>query len=364
MSTLHLTRHIARPLGGHSSWLLALAVATAVTIALAGCNNTAPPRFPHRRHLTSTKCGGPDQPTCPSCNGCHDQIANPGGRTLPTASTCSTCHGPKGGDLMAAEKRRVVRFRTKRTITFEHSAHLGMAKISGQCVKCHDGVPTEGAKGSVYPPMRTCIGCHDEDFKLGRCRLCHQSTGLSKLVPKTFLRHDFEFVRNHGTEATRYAKVCSQCHNQKVCADCHDQSQPLGTAARRPDAIDRGVNHRGDYLSRHPIEARLEPARCTTCHTPRSCQGCHLERGVSASRSGSAMPHPRGWVGPDTESPSFHGKAARRDILTCAACHDQGPATNCIRCHRPGGPGGNPHPNGWSSPRDPSSPMCAYCHDR
>jgi hypothetical protein len=57
-----------------------------------------------------------------------------------------------------------------------------------------------------------------------------------------------------------------------------------------------------------------------------------------------------------------HGRAARRDILTCAACHDQGPASNCIHCHAVGGPGGNPHPDGWSSGRDVQDGMCAFCH--
>jgi hypothetical protein len=58
--------------------------------------------------------------------------------------------------------------------------------------------------------------------------------------------------------------------------------------------------------------------------------------------------------------------AARRDISSCAACHDQGPSSNCITCHRVGGTGGNPHPIGWMQHHDQQeihrNTMCLYCH--
>jgi hypothetical protein len=99
------------------------------------------------------------------------------------------------------------------------------------------------------------------------------------------------------------------------------------------------------------------------CHTTDSCEGCHLERGVSANRLDAANPHPAAWVGSFPGDPNFHGRAARRDIAACAACHDQGPATNCIPCHRVGAYGGNPHPSGWRSARSENATMCRYCHE-
>jgi hypothetical protein len=131
---------------------------------------------------------------------------------------------------------------------------------------------------------------------------------------------------------------------------------------RFPDAIDRSFVHRGDFVTRHPIEARSTPTRCLSCHTTSSCDSCHVERGVSAARTGATSPHPPGWIGPDTLSNDFHGRSARREITTCAACHDHGPATNCIRCHKVGGYGGKPHPEGWNSSRSSSEAMCRYCH--
>jgi hypothetical protein len=88
-----------------------------------------------------------------------------------------------------------------------------------------------------------------------------------------------------------------------------------------------------------------------------------VARGVSANRVGARNPHPPGWVGSNPNARSFHGREARRDILLCASCHDQGPATNCIRCHKVGGFGGNPHPGGWRSTQSESSTMCRYCHE-
>ena len=58
---------------------------------------------------------------------------------------------------------------------------------------------------------------------------------------------------------------------------------------------------------------------------------------------------------------------ARRDIVSCAACHDQDAASNCVTCHRVGGPGGNPHPPGFTTkhpaPDINRNPMCLTCHN-
>ncbi len=350
-----------------AAMILLLAVTGAVALALAGCQPDPPPRFPHGKHMGSTNCGQPGQLACTSCRSCHGGLAVAEQRAMPTANQCVACHQSAGAMMFATQQKRAQRFRKERTIRYPHGRHYALNELGHQCDKCHGGLNQDGAHGGVYPAKPVCLECHQEDLDRGDCLKCHQDRSFAKEVPKTFLRHDLSFLRRHGEAATRQSAVCAQCHSQTDCADCHDQGQPLGTAARRPDAVDRGVIHRGDFLSRHGMEARLEPTRCVTCHTTSSCEGCHLERGVSAGyedRQGrsSANPHELGWLGPDTTSSRFHGRAARRDIGACAGCHDQGPATNCIRCHRPGGVGGKPHPDGWDSSRSPHDPMCRYCH--
>jgi hypothetical protein len=62
-------------------------------------------------------------------------------------------------------------------------------------------------------------------------------------------------------------------------------------------------------------------------------------------------------------SPDFHGTAARRDIVSCAACHADGTSGNCVTCHATGQFGGNPHPPGFKSRLNRTgAPVCRLCH--
>jgi hypothetical protein len=181
-------------------------------------------------------------------------------------------------------------------------------------------------------------------------------------LPQTFMRHDESFARHHGQQAMAESKLCQTCHTQADCQSCHDLNQGLSVERRRPERIEAHFVHRADFITRHAIEAQANPTRCSSCHTSETCDACHVERGVSGGHVGGRNPPPPGWVGSDVGSNSFHGAAARRDIVLCASCHDQGPATNCIRCHKVGAYGGNPHPRGFSSNRGFDSQMCRYCH--
>jgi hypothetical protein len=185
---------------------------------------------------------------------------------------------------------------------------------------------------------------------------------LKRLLPKTFMRHDESWLRHHGGSASASEPICRQCHSEQSCKDCHDNSQIWGIESRHPESIATHFVHPADYLTRHPIEVRAQPATCVRCHSPSTCDSCHVKSGVSPNGVGAANPHPSGWMGANTNSPDFHGRAARRELFSCAACHDQGPSTNCVFCHKVGGPGGNPHPRGFMSGRNRSAEMCRYCH--
>jgi len=247
-------------------------------------------------------------------------------------------------------------------IHFDHTSHLRLGQIQGQCVPCHAGVVKGGSR---LPPMKECFSCHEheEQWERGECAPCHDRKELSHSLPRTFLKHEGNFARHHGDLAARDGRLCQSCHEQTDCDDCHDVTQNMSVERRRPENVDRNFVHRGDFLVRHAIEAQSEPSRCVRCHEPSTCDACHVERGVSGNRLDARNPHPLGWVGNDPGAQSLHGREARRDILLCASCHDQGPATNCIRCHRVGGYGGNPHPGGWKSGRSTGEEMCRYCHE-
>jgi Cytochrome c7 and related cytochrome c len=343
--------------------LLALLVAALGLAVLFACSEQ-PPRFSHEIHLTRIACGTPGRPRCLSCATCHQLPATGGRLTLPEASVCSRCHQPKGASVLAAiELPEEPPEELARTIRFSHKQHLAMPDVNGQCVTCHAGVVNASA-GEPFPAMQRCFSCHEHEkqWQARQCEPCHARSDLRRLMPQTFLRHDQGFWRRHGTLARQQSSLCETCHSQAQCDECHDTSQNLTLSERRPEAIDMRFVHRGDFMVRHAIEARSDPARCLRCHSEESCNQCHVQRGVAANAVNGANPHPPGWMGPDTNSPNFHGQAARRDIVACASCHDQGPATNCIPCHKVGGVGGNPHPHGWKSSRSVASTMCRYCH--
>ncbi len=349
--------------------LLAFApIVVAILVGLlSACHETAVPRFGHRRHLASQPCGGPGGHACLTCATCHGGIRESEAKAMPTGAVCAPCHAEREPGMATgasaqsgASGASVLSGGAERAIRFSHRAHLPMDRVRGQCISCHVGV-VEHAGAPGYPPMAKCLSCHSPDFDEGRCTLCHQAHALRKLVPTSFMRHDPSWIRRHGLPAAQSRPVCMQCHTQAQCADCHDTGQTLAVETRRPDNLTTPFVHRANFLTRHAIEARSQPTSCLRCHTTGSCDACHVERGISALRAGAASPHPKGWIGPG--SADTHGRAARRDILSCAGCHDLGPATNCIRCHRVGAGGGNPHPGGWQSSRSPSASMCRYCHE-
>ncbi len=354
---------MAGPIEGRRAALLAgaLGVSLLISISLACQKNIL--RFPHREHL-GLACGGPGEPQCLSCLSCHGAVAKDREGAHPEAGDCLQCHRNTHRVERTLAAPATAARKLAETIAFDHGKHLQMERIGGQCIACHSGVVSESS-APRFPPMSTCFQCHEhqDQWDEGRCGPCHQQTDLDELYPQTFLKHGPGWDRRHGTAAANTTVQCARCHTKESCDDCHDVSQGLKIEVRHAAKVDRDFIHPADFLTRHAMEAASEPARCLSCHRTETCDSCHMARGVSAGRQGAENPHPPGWMGPDSLSPNHHGRAARRDILACAACHDQGPQTNCIDCHKVGEPGGNPHPNGWRSSRTPNDMMCNYCHE-
>lgn len=360
------------------SWYLLLAVILAVAFS---CHRQWGARFSHRLHLAELDCGQAGQPQCLSCSSCHsDPAYRESGEPLatqtdawkqrpgpqrPQVATCSPCHQQASEELLLRSQRPSNEpAPLAYQISFDHQRHLRMGGIKGQCVPCHSGAVVE--QSSLFPPMERCFECHEHQaqWEQGQCGPCHQLDQVRALVPRSFVRHDRGFLRGHGNDARNHPALCTSCHTQQQCDDCHDLTQKSRVEDRHPEAFERQFTHPPGFLVHHAIEARSRPGRCLTCHTPPTCDGCHLERGVSASAAAALNPHPPGWAFGNPRSRNFHGQAARRDLLACVGCHDNGPATNCIDCHRVGGPGGNPHPRGSWTSRSPDEPMCRYCHER
>lgn len=340
---------------------LALCCFALAAAVLAACREPRlPARFPHRVHLTGIACGAPGQPACLSCNSCHAPSQPDREHMLPQQGLCQSCHVQDAERVLPT--LAAAPHRPYGKISIDHDKHLALPEIRGQCVPCHSGVVQPGRE--TLPPMSQCFTCHEHqaEWDRGECKTCHAPRDLARTLPVTFLRHDAAFARHHGEAANLQGQLCQACHTESQCQSCHDTSQAMTVEARRPEKLESAQVHRGDFLVRHALEAASQPARCLTCHEPQTCDSCHAARGVSGGLAGARNPHPPEWIGSNTASSNFHGAAARRDIASCAACHDQGPATNCIRCHKVGAFGGSPHPPGFRSSQSLSSEMCRYCH--
>lgn len=322
-----------------------------------------PIRVPHETHMKSDV----------DCSFCHESIESStslGGKLLPDESKCMECHSDdkasgncnkchtnvkKAGPFLQPDKR----------IVLSHQLHL---KNGAKCESCHKQLPGEHAnpEGALPVAMATCRGCHnhDEDYKDGRCTKCHTDLSRYPLKPVADFSHDGNFVKEHPRAARAAAATCAQCHEQTFCEDCHAKTTHPKIEIKFPEKVDSDFIHRNDFLSRHSLDASSDPAMCRRCHSESFCVSCHTEEGLTSAAKNPLDPHPPGWSWP--ASPNFHGPEARRDITRCAACHDQGPATICINCHKVGGIGGDPHPSGFADRHPlseiPHNSMCTYCH--
>ena len=282
---------------------------------------------------------------------------------------CSGCHDDK--DFKDKVKLAIPARTRSFSVRFDHAAHLARPNVT--CINCHKEPPEAGQTKPGRLEMSSCTACHNHqaDFEAGRCTPCHVDL---KQYPKPMesFRHAGDFLKTHGGLAKPSAESCAQCHDQTFCADCHSATTaPARQAVLFPEEVQRDFIHRGDYQSRHMIEAGANPASCRKCHGSAFCDSCHTARNLTQSSALQPQnPHPAGW-GTDRAGGNFHGYAARKNIVLCAGCHDNGAAAICVLCHSiaPNGTprsGGNPHPPSFVSKHRTEdrtgSPMCMACH--
>ena len=322
-------------------------------------------RFPHKRHLDNDV----------ACTVCHKAIAKSAEltaeRALPKEAVCLKCHSDwkdenKCAACHVAQPPRTYPTRA-RGVNFNHAFHL--KQVDNACERCHKVLPEPPRQGTAAterttPKMAICLECHQSDYNEGRCMPCHTDLKRLPLRPVAYFSHLGEFLKRHKNAARVEPNTCAQCHEQSFCSDCHARTVATAVEFKLPERLDRQFLHRNDYVSRHMIEAKEDPALCKRCHGASYCQDCHTRSGVSAIAQNARTPHPAGWTTPGTSS--FHGPQARRDIASCQVCHERGAQTNCVACHRVGGVGGNPHPPAFLSKHNAgdrkNNKMCSFCH--
>jgi hypothetical protein len=335
---------------GFLGLLLAISVGLSVLQADPG-NASAPdekPRlnFSHKQHVQdagiacadchakatesrlSTETLRPDHTNCQSC---HEEQLN---------ESCSTCH--TGEPL-----EYVVPSHPDRELLFSHALHV---EKGATCESCHAAVADmESVVGTHIPEMATCNTCHDAATAPNTCESCH--TNLVSLRPVEHNTSDF--VRFHKQSALATDANCNSCHTEESCQECHNGADLVSVSVPGSDlqvpsgprafALDRGAGqnklkvHDLNFRFTHGTLAQSKMTDCQTCHDQQSfCSTCHMAGGnVNQAAFKPANHGEPGFVtvGVGTGG-GIHALAAKRDIETCAACHDaQGADPTCVVCH-------------------------------
>ena len=352
-----------RSLGHRGSWIALAALGIAACATMLGTRRAKQPGEEIRQSHAAHK----DLP----CVMCHEEV--PEAKTVtdrlrPPEAKCLECHGDKKdqkecGYCHTAPAHAGPYPAESHTIIISHQNHLKL--VNDDCTACHVKLSEYARPGPTPPTMKSCTKCHEHrvDFDEGRCGTCHTDLKRFPLKPVAEFSHAGDFIRQHASVAHVTADACTQCHDQTFCADCHAQTAPMRVELKFSENVTSDFIHRGDYLTRHSIEARSDPVLCQRCHGTSFCSACHDQENVGPGGSNPRRPHPPGWA---FAGPTSHAVAAQHDIVSCASCHDQGPNSNCVGCHRVGGVGGNPHPMQWqqkhSLPEAYGTAMCQYCH--
>ncbi|MEX0602218.1 MAG: cytochrome c3 family protein [Bacteroidota bacterium] len=306
-----------------------------------------------------------------NCQTCHEEQLS---------TDCTYCH-------TSDDVSTYVAFASpKRELIFSHAFHVTDRSMT--CETCHTGIDAStAAGGSHLPPMASCNTCHNDVVATNICESCH--TNFASLRPK---EHDrTNFGREHKFLARMGDETCMTCHTQESCQDCHVEAglqtamtrdfdllsprSPRLTANDRAQGMVLTKVHDLNFRFTHGIAAAGKSAECQTCHSAREfCSTCHAAGGNVNQLQFRPASHqqPRFVTIGLGSGGGLHAQLARRDIETCASCHDaQGADPTCVTCHAdPDGiKGTNPktHPRGfmgsvqgdWHS--DPGA-NCYVCH--
>ena len=319
-------------------------------------------RVPHGTHKSAKV----------ECIACHEEIYDAkdlAQRVLPKEEKCLECHREQKQKGLCSNchtdvKRAGPWPEREPRLILSHAAHID--RVKEDCTVCHKTLPDPLRAADAAPPMSACTSCHEhkKDYDDGRCNRCHTDLSRYPLKPVSMFSHQGNYVHEHGRSARAAEATCAECHEQNFCKDCHANTVSTRIEIKFPERVDADFIHRNDFLGRHSVEAQADPSSCRRCHGSSFCEDCHRVQNLTPQAANPRDPHPPGWSFPG--SAQFHGTAARQDISSCAACHDQGARSVCVDCHRVGGVGGNPHPPGWQSRHDRNeithNSMCLACH--
>ncbi len=369
--------------------LIGMAAFLSISTLFAGKNaptleNSKLIKFSHSKHINDVGA---------ACTDCHTAVNTSTNATdylIPTMATCYTCHDQSStkcefchtsSDSTTYQKLAQI----PSPVYFSHKQHAGTLQL--KCETCHQGIDSvayaEDAPNKGLPKMEDCTVCHGQgetNFSLkkvdhpiaaapGGCETCHKD--LIDLVPEShkqvgWMKEHKDFVNMSGPQ-----NDCKSCHTPATCQECHDASNMAkdlapgqlyvpSTPSLSPLTTHKNLTiekvHPDNFRFTHSIAAKGRESTCYTCHDERTfCVQCHN------SEANGALIKPiwhdgGGFVTNGVGSGGGrHAQYARKDIESCASCHDvQGGDPVCITCHT--------DPDGVKGD-DPRTHSPMYMHD-
>jgi len=340
-------------------------------------------KFSHSKHINDVGA---------ACTDCHTAVTASSKETdflLPTMATCYTCHDQSSTscDFCHTSSDSTTfqdLVQTASPVFFSHARHAGELKL--KCETCHQGldkVAYSSEDPDALPKMTLCTTCHGQaetnpdvkkaSFEIktapAACETCHKD--LTTLLPESHKSPDFMSQHKNFVGITGPQNDCKSCHSPATCQECHDASNMAkdltpgqlyvpSTPSMSPLTTHKMTTeekvHPADYRFTHAIDAKGRESNCYTCHDERTfCVQCH------SSEANGPRIKPVWHDGGDFvtfgvgSGGGRHAEYARKDIESCASCHDsQGADPTCITCHSdPDGVKGN----------DPRTHSPFYMHD-
>jgi hypothetical protein len=291
------------------------------------------------------------------CSDCHSAVLESKSlkdRLLPDHENCSNCHEVDDDEECATchiDENYEALIQTESSLIFNHKFHLNNEMNCEDCHKGLDEVDYSFESANLFPPMETCASCHNEiKIASNACESCHIST--YNLLPDN--HRNVDFTRAHKFMAWESDANCMMCHDNITCQECHVTTNVITEINTTDDfyqpympgnSIDGAeqqiitkVHNDPNYRFYHGIDAKGRTTDCQTCHQVESfCANCHQSENSDFALGGII---PASHLLPNFKTIGIgsgggeHSILAKRDLESCASCHDvQGADPTCIMCH-------------------------------
>lgn len=349
-----------------TAWLLALAIALAITLAFADPVRTGESLPVNAEAPSADAQSAVSQPADSGALTAFATglTANAGGAEVPAKWLPPGSFSPDQGPSTAVFPPQ------KMTLRFNHKFHIAQG---AKCQTCHKGALTsESVSDHLIPNGETCDTCHGTDHtnlskvvkgddESGQCNFCHLgykagdgNTVAKLVVPRANMRfnHKKHVTRNIACEqchgevaqlelATRdqlpRMRGCFSCHQMTdatsqgeakgACETCHLKGGAEGTRIKtmfasgemKPPRWMHNAGHSADFIQRHKMVAANDSQFCANCHKEDFCVGCHDGRVRPRSI------HPNDYI-------SMHPIEARLATQRCTSCHKE--QNFCLGCHQ------------------------------